>query len=659
MRPVEGEDRGAEQPAVNRVRVHTARPMGRQSHTHGPLGWQLAAAAALLGGVGHIAFSQAAESGDQVDLVRGAQIIDRTAPRFQFVLQEMLAEPIEGLALLNARIELGELQDFESRRRALYAQTLAAFARPDSQIAMVYAGLQDGQFLGYYSMSSFTVRPPGDAPATSCSWSPFDLATVNEQCAAAPECTPGPTVNATSAGLRTFHSTSREVGGSPGALTKWNEYDPRGRPWYTEALARPSAEQLGWSDVYNFASSGNLGVSATSPIRDTQQPAGAAAAAVGVFAFDFELRGVSQILADGLTDNSEWAYLVERNGDHAGKVIGVSSRESLLVACDQSANPACSGLERLRAVSSISPFVAASAAYLQAGGWSEVSFWESGIDEGGGRYQAVAVQVDAFTLDWLLVVGQNTSCRAGEIWTGSCEPCGAGTMPSLDDHHCDACPLTTAGDRGHCEQCKDGEEPSDGHRACNRCGKNAYSRYSNVSYGSTSPRTEVCVSCPDPIAEEPNSNHTACGCREGYENFGRLLQYHPSIPSGLTPNKCEPCASVFPKNNVLCPPGPTMDEQPNVLRLRAAKGWWVSDLAFDGDQEDISWSNFRLLAEDRQSDVDLSLDHFLYPCPDESCVGEGSDTGCREGMSGILCAVCVNPTDSKLCFPSLFHPDRW
>jgi hypothetical protein len=179
------------------------------------------------------------------------------------------------MAALMAGFELGGLRDAGSRRVALYAEVLAAdLHRVDSihsgssDISMVYVGLADGQFLGFYDVDNVVARPAGGAAAADCSWAPFDLAAVNEQCAATAGCAPGPAVSAASSNIRTKHSTSREAGGTAINLTGWRDYDHRGRDWYTGALARqaahPGQADMGWADIYTFVGSGNLGASVTS-----------------------------------------------------------------------------------------------------------------------------------------------------------------------------------------------------------------------------------------------------------------------------------------------------------------------------------------------------------------------------------------------------------
>ena len=358
---------------------------------------------------------------------------------------------------------------------------------------------------------------------------------------------------------------------------------------------------------------------------------------------------VSQLLRSGLTDcgvsdsnlecSSEVAFLVERNGNQAGKVVGLTTGESCEV-CDDST---CA---RLDAVSSSNPFVSSSAAILQAGAWNEIAFWEDSLEGDSNTYVAASITVDYRGLEWLLCVVQNTSCQKGAVWKISgCDTCNNGYTPSVDGKRCDPCPSSTAGSGGLCRQCDNGQQPNADQSFCVSCGKNTYSRYSNAS-GSSSPLTTSCNACEHPLSEEPTHNRSTCGCREGFENFGRLLEVHADLAGKVAADRCVACdASVFPKSNGICPGGAKRDEQPNVLRLRADKGWWLADLAWGGDQAGLSWSSFQLFHEDATSHDDLSLSDFMYPCPDQSCVGATSETGCRENMTGVLCAVCVNPSD--------------
>ena len=194
------------------------------------------AAVTLLGGMGGTHAQQSAAAGEAAGAVAAA-----SHQRLQSTLVAFLASPIDSIAALMAGFELGGLREADARRIALYTEVMASEIHSAdshyssvSDISMVYVGLTDGNFLGFYDVNSLVTRPAGNAAAADCSWAQFDLATVNEQCAASPSCAPGPTVSASSSNLRIDYSTSRQLGGTAISLTGWKEYDHRAREWYTD-----------------------------------------------------------------------------------------------------------------------------------------------------------------------------------------------------------------------------------------------------------------------------------------------------------------------------------------------------------------------------------------------------------------------------------------
>jgi Ca2+-binding EF-hand superfamily protein len=424
---------------------------------------------------------------------------------------------------------------------------------------------------------------------------------------------------------------------------------------------------------------------------------------------DFELGKFSELLLDSLTEcahddsscNAEFAFLVERSGDQAGKLIGTSTRiptaantssghhsqfveeELCDELCKQCGNRTCVTTRRLGALASSHPFVRSSAAHLQGRGWnaengssSSYSYWEANTTN--GTFEAAALNIEAWGLSWLLCVGQNTTCGPKEIWkTFGCTACPDGKTPSANSKDCSVCPAGTAGSGGECEQCEDGQEPNVDRSFCTRCKEGMYSRYSNASGPSASNSTaDRCKPCADPRTEQPDYNittglSTTCGCRRGFEHFGRLLEDHPDLGQTVEAGSCIACdRSIFPKKNVDCIGGPKTDEQPNVLRVRPTKGWWLADLKWKGDhttwlllgqEKKRPWSGFELrkLKQEDENFAELgyepllTLNDFLYECPKESCVGVGdlhgdNITGCREGMGGALCANCTDTEHIKV-----------
>lgn len=108
---------------------------------------------------------------------------------------------------------------------------------------------------------------------------PLPQATVNADCASSSACqgVSNKTVSTSCAGgdascvdanVRNDYSTSLDFAGLPVNFTRWRTYDPRMRPWYIEAkeLWLASARKFGYSQIYPFATSGELGITATGAI---------------------------------------------------------------------------------------------------------------------------------------------------------------------------------------------------------------------------------------------------------------------------------------------------------------------------------------------------------------------------------------------------------
>jgi hypothetical protein len=66
-------------------------------------------------------------------------------------------------------------------------------------VSMIYAGLEDGRFTGYFSATSYTERAAGDGLAAGLSWSPWaSSSAMNDACAAdVSVCIDAPTAAAT------------------------------------------------------------------------------------------------------------------------------------------------------------------------------------------------------------------------------------------------------------------------------------------------------------------------------------------------------------------------------------------------------------------------------------------------------------------------------
>eukprot|EP01048_Picozoa_sp_COSAG05_P021086 COSAG05_NODE_3774_length_1843_cov_2.593463_2_plen_280_part_01 len=254
------------------------------------------------------------------------------------------------------------------------------------QIDMLYAGIADGRFLGYFSHTEYTERATGSSLPDSVVWAPANLTSVNEYCAGNETCvgnkanmhtvaTSCPEVaNATRSGecrhpyrddaldaatiandsactaagnywylpfctdggccdtsINPTYSTSAESNGAPEALSYWRAYDHRIRPWYKQALQLLAEQGVtsSWSSIYTFIGNSQedmLGMTATQTVANSSNPGKADA----VFAIDFSLDLLSEVLNATLAGDEAWAYIVETSGASTGKLVCSSFRVPLL-----------------------------------------------------------------------------------------------------------------------------------------------------------------------------------------------------------------------------------------------------------------------------------------------------------------------------------------
>lgn len=383
-------------------------------------------------------------------------------PRLSYTLNSFMREPGAVLELSHPAYAMELAFDTVELRELLFLQSVALANRAEgSGITMLYAGLADGRFIGYYSPERYTFRATGQSAASSPElvWTPYasaddvpdalgsDSTFIAVSCPGSmrdseePGCTPA---GCCDSNIRTYHSTSQEARGAPQTLTKWALYDPRLRPWYTEELGR-SGSQAGWSSVYVFSGSGNLGITRTAKMaRDS-----ALTELHGVLAADFELGGLSRILNDTLARDSKgdgsWAFVAERSGGARGKLVATSFGAALRL--DGGERSDVSSLSDEGAAFSES--VAAAARYLDARGLlatppgqaltNTIPGRRGALTPAGGKFEAVATVFALGGLDWLVVVGQDIVCADNEIWDfGTCKACPKGQVP-LDDRSCVRC----------------------------------------------------------------------------------------------------------------------------------------------------------------------------------------------------------------------------
>ncbi|PZO41683.1 MAG: hypothetical protein DCF19_08970 [Pseudanabaena frigida] len=147
-------------------------------------------------------------------------------------------------------------------------------------------------------------------------------------------------------------------------------YDPRSRPWYKKAIATKS---LAWTDVYTFADSNDLGISATQAIFDRQgNPQYAIAASLN-------LDRISHFLEKTPISPSSVAFVIERSG----LLVATSNKEPTFTI-DRDGK-----IQRVSAIDSKNPLIRESLLVVnrQLGGINKI--------EGGKKLEAYVSKVSA------------------------------------------------------------------------------------------------------------------------------------------------------------------------------------------------------------------------------------------------------------------------
>lgn len=234
------------------------------------------------------------------------------------------------------------------------------------------------------------------------------MATVNEDCAATTACrgVSGKRVQASGtcssdsscvdSNVRNYYETSFVKSGVPVNFTRWREYDPRARPWYTFASSNVAAtgQKTTFSPIYPFATSGELGITATGAImiNETFQ---------GVYGIDYELDDISSLLAETLGDVGAWAYVVERSGP------GVSVPGTLVGSTFEGQMYNSATGTRLHSTQAARLSARESAYVLQAEGWSEGFFQRFDPSQGNcPRHKTCTLQASYASNDCSLSTAQ-------------------------------------------------------------------------------------------------------------------------------------------------------------------------------------------------------------------------------------------------------------
>eukprot|EP01046_Picozoa_sp_COSAG06_P022042 COSAG06_NODE_1687_length_8714_cov_5.627742_2_plen_1485_part_00 len=482
-------------------------------------------------------------------------------------------------------------------------------------IDMVYVGFEDGRFIGYFSIEGvkqYTFRPAGDAPPSDLSWAPHaNAAAVNgaatctgtqtsdgADCALATAWTSGDQSEGTcatadgcslaypmdgeslpcvtqasgtkccSTNIRNYYDTTRASKGAMGDFKRWRLYDPRVRPWYTDqkgfyesGTQTTNGESSGWSNLYTFFTTKQLGISAMGALM---LPNGGGFG--GVWAIDFPLYEIANLLSTTIMGRQRgyacWMFIVERSGTDEGKLIGsVDRAASGATLQEPMVDP--NGV-RPFATDSLLPGVAHTAARLSAAGWPVAEKMTTTM--GAVNYEVSSSIFRQRNIEWLLVGGQDTACPVTAVWLseqGVCSQCLPGTHPV--NNLCVECAAKTAGSDGTCKTCPAAKMPNILRTLCERCPPNHV----------PSATGDGCMSCPSGM--QPNSAGTHCECmKDRYDrSFGLIFCFElgwqedpvrgrsAAFPSNSSVelsagNRCLPCPVCVECNGNGTAPVPTV-----------------------------------------------------------------------------------------------------
>ena len=222
-------------------------------------------------------------------------------------LLSVLEQPWPYVELMAEWFDTGSIDDVHDEGGLNFAarlifQKMRILAHEPS-MTMLYVGFEDGTFVGYYGADANGGAIPKtllDAPR--CPW------TYDAQCGGGPAdyCADG---YGSAPACREYFETDGLTGEPTGDPFKTVVYDPRARGWYQAAMAHhasASAATNSWSDLYVFASTGVIGVTATRAFN--RGPGGDA---YGVVGMDFAMSDLEAILVDGIGDVGGVTWVVD------------------------------------------------------------------------------------------------------------------------------------------------------------------------------------------------------------------------------------------------------------------------------------------------------------------------------------------------------------
>ena len=173
-------------------------------------------------------------------------------------------------------------------------------------------------------------------------------------------------------------------------LTVKSKYDPRLRPWYTEAV---KAGQEIWTPIYQGFDPDKIFVSASQPIYAR------AGNLLGVIAVDVSLGNINQFLGQLKIGKTGKTFIIESSG----LLVGTSSSESLFRFARQQQK-----YQRLNVINSSDPLIQATAKYLKQhfGSYNNINkSTRFDFRHNGKRHFVESLRYqDSSGLDWLIVV---------------------------------------------------------------------------------------------------------------------------------------------------------------------------------------------------------------------------------------------------------------
>jgi hypothetical protein len=424
-------------------------------------------------------------------------------PTAAFNLNSVMERPFETIRFSEASLELGFLDlaagyDTSQVRRGLYNQVigLGVGDRQRTSIDMVYVGLEDGVFLGYFSPTSYTERAASGL-AVDLSWAPYDLATVDAVCAASDACrgVSGKSVSTAcpSGAPRGTSSACKDAQGAIVAAADETTCEATdGNVWCATRPSRgcpASAAVLTLFDSCRYVPCTDDGCCDESIRNDYRTNAGVGGAPsdftrwrvydhrarpwykecratgqqwssmyefstsqalgltamvqardasqnlLGVFAMDYDVGALSTVVNNSLSGQGAWGFAVERSN---GLLVAISTGERLYNKTAVAEVGFSSS--RLRAANAAHPSIAAAAALLADQNWPANVYHRAGNLSVGYEFQSDELTLNG--LDWLVVVGMDIRCERNEIWTtaGRCSACPGGTRPAVSGLFCEVCP---------------------------------------------------------------------------------------------------------------------------------------------------------------------------------------------------------------------------